>query len=346
MRIGLTYDLQQDYLAQGYSLEDTAEFDAPETIAALETALRELGHQPERIGNIRALVPRLAAGQRWELVFNIAEGLRGFAREAQVPALLEAYDIPCVFSDPVVLALALHKGLTKRLVRDAGVATPDFAVVNSVQEAAAVNLPYPLFAKPVAEGTSKGITRNSRVNDRDQLIATCATLLERFRQPVLVETFMPGREFTVGILGSGQAAERLGVLEVRLADAAEQGMYSFHNKEHYESLVEYHLVREPVADEVSEVALAAWRVLECRDAGRVDIRLDAQGRPNFIEVNPLAGLHPVRSDLVILARKVGLDYTGLIGRIMASALERLEHAPFADPSRAVSLPETAHAGRL
>ena len=158
MNIGLTYDLRNDYLAEGYSEEETAEFDSPVTIEGIEAALAELGYQTDRIGNAKRLVERLAQGDRWDLVFNIAEGLHGLAREAQVPAILDVYDIPYTFSDPLVLSLALHKGLTKAVVRQGGVATPDFALVERPADVDAIDLPFPLFAKPVAEGTSKGIS--------------------------------------------------------------------------------------------------------------------------------------------------------------------------------------------
>jgi D-alanine-D-alanine ligase len=131
MRVGVTYDLRADYLAQGLGAEETAEFDCEITIAAICTALGDLGHLPVRVGNIRQLAGRLVEGERFDCVFNICEGLKGVAREAQVPALLEAYDIPCVFSDPLTMALCLDKAMAKRIVRDAGVPTPDFAVVES-----------------------------------------------------------------------------------------------------------------------------------------------------------------------------------------------------------------------
>ena len=121
MNIGLTYDLRNDYLAEGYSEEETAEFDRPDTIEGIEAALLELGYRTDRIGNAKRLVERLAQGDRWDLVFNIAEGLHGVAREAQVPAILDVYDIPYTFSDPLVLSLALHKNLTKTVVRQAGI---------------------------------------------------------------------------------------------------------------------------------------------------------------------------------------------------------------------------------
>ncbi|MGQ0675107.1 MAG: hypothetical protein ACT4N4_03330, partial [Rhodospirillales bacterium] len=199
MLVGLTYDLRSDYLAAGLSPEETAEFDSPATIAALEAALRALGHRTERIGNVLNLVRLLAGGRRWDLVFNLAEGLNGMGREAQVPALLDAYAIAYTFSDPVVMGLTLELGLTMRVVRDCGIPTPDFAVVAGAGDVARVAQPYPVFAKPVAEGTGKGIDPASRIADAPALDRRCRALLARYRQPVLVETYLPGREFTVGL---------------------------------------------------------------------------------------------------------------------------------------------------
>lgn len=327
MRVGLTYDLRDDYLAEGYSPEETAEFDRPDTIGAIEQALRELGYTTDRIGHIKQLTRRLAAGERWDLVFNIAEGMHGIGREAQVPALLDAYDIPYTFSDPLVLALTLHKGMTKRVVRDCGLPTPDFALVETEAQAHAVDLPFPLFAKPVAEGTGKGVNAVSKVRTREQLVRLCAELLARYQQPVLVETFLPGREFTVGVVGTGEAARVLAVMEVLLLEQAEQDVYSYTNKELCEELVEYRLAHDPEALRAAEVALAAYRCLGCRDAGRVDLRSDAAGVPNFIEINPLAGLHPAHSDLPVLCTLSEVSYLDLIRMIMDSARRRLPAPP-------------------
>lgn len=322
IRIGLTYDLREDYLAAGYGLEETAEFDRPETIAGIEGALAGLGYATDRIGSVRQLAARLVAGDRWDLVFNIAEGLRGIGREAQVPALLDAWEIPYTFSDPMVMGLTLHKGMTKHVVRDRGIPTAAFAVIESRAELADLDLPYPLFAKPVAEGTGKGVTPASRVSDPAALRRVTAELLERFRQPVLVETFLPGREFTVGVTGSGAAAATVAVMEVVLGAEAEAGVYSYVNKEESETRVSYHLAEDDEARQAAAVALAAWRALGCRDGGRVDLRSDAAGRPHFLEVNPLAGLHPEHSDLPIMCGLAGVSYRDLIGRIVASALAR------------------------
>jgi D-alanine-D-alanine ligase len=323
MRVGLTYDLRRDYLEAGYSLEETAEFDRPDTIDALEGALRKLGHETDRIGNAPSLIRRLAAGDRWELVFNIAEGLHGIGREAQVPAILDVYDIPTTFSDPVLMGLSLHKGMTKLALRGLGLPTPDFAVVATMDELDAVDLPYPLFAKPIAEGTSKGIDARSKVADPRELVARVEELLARYRQPALIETFLPGREFTVGILGTGSRARALGVIEVALNAGAEPEVYSYENKERCEELVTYTLAEDALADECAELALKCWRGLGGRDAGRVDLRADAQGRPSIIEINPLAGLHPEHSDLPILCNLKGIPYLELIREIVESAGERV-----------------------
>src|SRR5689334_8488981 len=183
LHVGLTFDLRHDYRLLGYSEEEIAEFDSIQTIEAIEGALTSLGCHPDRIGSVRDLTTRLAAGERWDLVFNIAEGLRGFGRESQVPALLDAYDIPYTFSDPLVLAISLHKGMAKRVVRDIGVPTPDFVVVETAADLAAVELPFPLFAKPVAGGTSVGVTASSKIPDRQALNRRVGELLEQFRQP-------------------------------------------------------------------------------------------------------------------------------------------------------------------
>lgn len=319
----MTYDLREDYLAEGYGEEETAEFDHPATIAAIEGALRSLGAEPERIGHIRALAKRLVAGQTWDLVFNIAEGLRGFGREAQVPALLEAYDIPYVFSDPLVLSLALHKGMTKRVIRDLGIPTAPFTIIESPEELEGMALPFPLFAKPVAEGTGKGVTAASKVTSRPELERLCLLLLETYRQPVLIEAFLPGREFTVGIIGTGGEAIVAGVLEIRFTEKAEKEIYSYMNKEEWHGRIEYRLASDAAAQLAEKTALAAWRGLGCRDGGRIDLRADSHGIPHFMEVNPLAGLRPDHSDLPILCALAGMPYREMIAGIVRSAMKRI-----------------------
>lgn len=326
LNVGITYDLKEDYLKEGYSSEEAAEFDIPETIDAIEKVILDNGYSACRIGNIKALTNRLAAGDRWDLVFNIAEGLSGFGREAQVPALLDAYNIPYTFSDALGHSLTLHKSMTKHILRDMGIPTPAFHVVKSEKDIADIALEFPLFVKPVAEGTGKGITAMSKIETYEQLDTVCKKILQTFRQPVLVESFLPGREFTVGVLGTGNDARTLGAMEVIFRPSAEINAYSYENKKNYEDLVQYVLVDDQEARQAVEIALAAWRGLDLKDAGRIDLRSDSLGVPHFIEVNSLAGLNPIHSDLPILCRLQGISYHELISAIIESALKRAKNS--------------------
>ncbi len=348
MKIGITYDLREVYLAEGYSEEEAAEFDHADTIESIHDALCELGHQADRIGRARQLVQRLAQGDGWDLVFNICEGLHGAGREAQVPAILDVYGIPYTFADPCVMSVCLEKGVAKCVMRHVGVPTPRFVTLIDNSSIAALvddaSLHYPLFAKPIAEGTGKGVTPASRVNDADELALVCKQLLRRYRQPVLVEEYLPGREFTVGILGTGEHASCLGTLEIVLRDGAEPDVHSYVNKERCEELVEYRLVHADRDDQVrqaEEVALVAWRTLGCRDGGRIDLRCDAEGRPQFLEANPLAGLHPTHSDLPMLATAVGMSFLELIRRIVDSAASRCDSSHKATASEVLRTDDVA-----
>ena len=336
MYIGLTYDLRSEYLAQGFNEHETAEFDRDDTIDSLENALNQLGHKTDRIGNLHNLNERLVRGDQWDIVFNIAEGLHGIGREAQVPAILDAYAIPYTFSDPLVMSLTLHKGMTKRVIRDAGLPTSDFIIVEELEDVAKVGFDPPFFAKPVAEGTGKGVSPDSIIRQQKDLHGACKKLLALYHQPVLVERFLAGREFTVGIVGTGHQAEVLGTIEVHLRQNAEPGVYSYLNKENCEELVEYRLARakeEPIVQEAEAIALQAWQVLGCRDSGRIDLRCDETGRPQFMEVNPIAGLHPEHSDLPIICMHKGISYSQLIARIIKSAEQRVRQNDFSGNRR-------------
>ncbi|MFH2091568.1 MAG: D-alanine--D-alanine ligase [Pseudomonadota bacterium] len=321
MKIGLTYDLRSDYLSQGYSLEETAEFDKESTIEGIEQAIEQAGFQTERIGHARHLMKALLEGKTWDLVFNIAEGLYGEGRESLVPALLDAYQIPYVFSGPVTLGIALNKAFAKQVVRDSGVNTPAFHVVSCMSDIQDIQLGYPLFAKPISEGTGKGIDTASVIETKNHLETVCALVLEKFNQPVLVEEFLPGREFTVGVLGSGQDAFVPGAMEI-VYKADTEKIYSYSNKENYVEVVDYVPVTGQMLEECQKVALNAWRALNCQDGGRIDVKIDRNGNLSFIEVNPLAGLNPVTSDLPILCRLNDFSYQQIIDAILKSAMKR------------------------
>ncbi|MBM4142371.1 MAG: D-alanine--D-alanine ligase [Lentisphaerae bacterium] len=327
MKIGLVYDLRSEYLTEGYSAEDVAEFDSESTIAALADAIRACGHEVDPVGRGRALAARLVGGDRWDLVFSIAEGMEGRSREAQVPALLDLYGVPCAMSDALVCAVTLDKAVAKRIVLACGLPTPRFCLVSRPADLDAVSLDYPLFVKPVAEGTGKGIDHQSRVAGPQDLRRTALPLLRRLRQPVLVEEYLPGREFTTGVLGTGPDARVLGTMEISMLPNASSADYSFDVKEKCETVVRYAaLERGALRADVEDLALKAYRALECRDAGRVDIRLDRRGKPAFMEMNALPGLHPTHSDLPMIATQEGMPYVQLIGAIIDSAAQRLTPA--------------------
>jgi D-alanine-D-alanine ligase len=322
MKVGMTFDLKDAYLNRGFTPEDAAEFDSETTVGAIENIMKSRGQEVDRIGSVDRLVARLAAGEHWDLVFNIAEGVRGMGREAQIPALLDAWNIPYTFSGPDILALTLNKAWTHSVVRSHGVSTADFAVVREPGDVYNLDLPFPLFVKPVAEGTSKGIGPRSLVTSGPDLKCVCEELLERFRQPALVETYLPGREFTVGILGDGDNARSIGVMEVTSTGSGDGSAYTYANKMNWRQNVAYALVEDETSREVRDLALKAWKALGCLDAGRVDVRLDNQGKPRFMEVNPLPGLDPSCSDLPILHGLGGGKFEDLVGAILDSAMLR------------------------
>ncbi len=325
MKIGLTYDLRSEYLRLGYGEEETAEFDREDTIDALDRTIRALGYNAKRIGTVRQLISQLAAGRRWDLVFNICEGLHGQARESQVPAILDAYKIPYTFSDPLVLAIALDKFACKSYLQKFGVPTPIFALLQKENDLKKIRLEYPLFLKPVAEGTGKGVYANSKVENEAQLRTQFKFLKETFRQPVLAEEYLPGREFTVAIIGNGTQASVLGTMEIIMKNSRHNDIYSYETKENCETEVFYQPGRDELAKQSGKVALQAYRALNCKDVGRVDIRTNRFGKPEFIEINPIPGLHPQHSDLPMIATQEGVSYQELLKRIISSAIDRYEH---------------------
>jgi D-alanine-D-alanine ligase len=322
MRIALVYDLRDDYRALGFSEEEIAEFDSVETIDQLQAALETLGCAVERVGRGQALAARLVKGERFDLVFSIAEGIRGRSREAQVPALCELFDQPYLFSDPLTLAAALDKAVAKRLVSTSGVPTPSFAVAERNASELAGWTAFPAFVKPLAEGTGKGCEAASLVKTPGELDVAARRVLTRYRQPALVEPYLPGREFTVGIVGNGEDARVLGVCEILLKEHAEANVYSLHNKELCEELVIYAPADDDEARLAGTRALTAYHALQCRDAARIDFRSDASGAPYFLEANPLPGLNPHHSDLPILVAQNGVAFIALIGMILDAGLAR------------------------
>ena len=310
MRIGLTFNLKP----AGATGDEYEEFDSEETIAALEDAIRANGHDVVRLGWGTELLDRLRE-TRVDGVFNIAEGRGGRGRESQVPAVLEMLGIPCTGAPPLAIALTLDKALAKRLAQANNIPTAPFTIVDKEngRDDALAGLRFPLFAKPAAEGSSMGITSASLCRT-DADLQRALTQLERYG-PVLVEEYLPGDEYTVGLI----AGEVLGVMQVVPREQEEDFIYSLDVKRDYLNRVDYRLVDAPDA---AQVAVDVWRAFGLRDVGRVDVRRDRDGVASFVEVNPLPGVHPLNSDLIILARLLGISHSEVIGRVVDSAVRR------------------------
>jgi D-alanine-D-alanine ligase and related ATP-grasp enzymes len=321
MKVGLTYDLRSWYIDRGYSMDETAEFDKQETVDALDNSLKQMGHETEPIGNVFQLIEALAEGKRWDIVFNIAEGLYGDGRESVVPAILDQYKIPYVFSGPVIMGLSLNKHLAKLVVSAAGVPVSPGCLISVLEDMGKINLKYPLFVKPVSEGTGKGITGKSLVHSSEELLKMVGWILAEFSQPALVEEYLPGREFTVGIVGYSEEATAIGGMEVMTANNLP---YSVEVKENYQNYCKYKPLDADIIDECKSVALSAWKALDAVDAGRIDLKGDRNGKICFIEANPLAGLNPIHSDLPILSRMYGIEYQTLMEMIMKAAIKRIK----------------------
>lgn len=331
MRIGIAYDLKKDFVADAGHPDDLfEEYDSEETVDAIAAALRAAGHEPVKLGGGRRFFER-AMRQPVDLVFNIAEGRGSRSREAHVPAACEMLGLPCTHSDPLTLAVSLDKAVAKRLVASHGVPTAPFCLIEKIEDLARAPLPpFPVIAKLACEGSSMGIRKHSRCDTRADLEASIESLITSYRQPVLVERFLTGVEATVGILGTGAGARVIAAMEIApKGTLCERFIYSLEVKRNYLEEVEYHVPpRLPAATvaAIERTALGAYRALDCQDVGRVDVRLDAEGTPCFIEVNPLPGLNPVTGDLPILAARSGIPYDRLIATIVENALARLAKA--------------------
>lgn len=325
--IGIAYELRAELSAPaGAPIDALEEYDSPDTLDALAGSLRALGHRPRLLGGGRAFL-QAALQAPPDLVFNLSEGRATRSREAQLPAVCEMLDIPCTHSDPLAMALSLDKAMTKRVLQSAGLRTAEFRLVEALCDIEALDLPFPLFVKPLGEGSSMGVRTTSRVADHAALEREVERCLRDYRQPALVETYLGGVEATVGITGCGAGARVLGVMEIAPAQApVEQFVYGLESKRNWRELVRYHappanLTPTECAD-AANVALGAYRALGCRDIARTDVRFDAKGRAHFMEINPLPGINPITGDIVVMAGLLGMNYTALVGAIVAAALAR------------------------
>lgn len=324
LEIGLTYNLKSDCPREMQSNEDaSAEYESQETVEGIIAALEQLGHEVTPLPYNSSL-PRKLEDLRPDLVFNIAEGWSGRNRESLVPALLEFYNLPYTGSDPLTLGLTLDKCLCKQVANAAGIPTAKGVLVHNPDDHRLRQLEYPVFIKPNAEGSSKGIRNWSRVNGPSELREKLTWLLNNYQQPALVEEFLPGREFTIALIGNNNPC-LLPVMEILPGDRCPQDshfVYSFETKSgNLERFSCPAIIEAPLLDEIKQMALQVFRALECRDMARVDIRLDREGNPRFLEVNPLPGLSAV-SLLTLQAQAAGMSFTALIEAILSAAIER------------------------
>ncbi|MHB1843936.1 MAG: D-alanine--D-alanine ligase family protein [Deltaproteobacteria bacterium] len=325
LRVGFSFNVKR-VIPSGESGEDSeAEYDSPKTLQAIREAIVSHGHEVVDLEATSELPQRLAANPV-DLVFNIAEGFKGRNREAQVPAVLELLDIPYTGSDPAALSIALDKALAKKMVRQHGILTPDFVVMQSGKERLPKELRFPVIVKPVAEGSSKGVFGKSVVQTEPELRELARELAARYRQPALVESYIGGREFTVGLLGE-RRPKVLPVMEVVFLGDDPTPVYDFGTKLDWSRRVRYDAPAklEPAQQrEIERAARAVFMALGCRDVSRVDFRMDLQGKLYFLECNPLPGLTPGWSDLVLIAQAGGLSYRDLIGEILAGGIRRYQ----------------------
>ncbi len=325
LKVGITYNLKKDFKHRDdQPIDALEEFDAEETIDAIRQVLESDGHEVFKLGGGVGLIERLRTTPL-DIVFNIAEGVGGRNREAHIPALLEFLNIPYTGSDPLTLALTLDKAMAKRVVRSEGVPTPGFKKVERMEDLNNLGLRYPLFVKLCYEGSSKGVRLDSKISDPTTLNKKVKWLLETYGPPVLVEEFVSGPEFTVGILGNSEPIV-LGVMQIEVKGSPpDEAIYSLEVKREWEEKVRYHCpppISNHLLKEIEAVAMKAYRALDCRDVSRVDIRIGKDGIPYFLEINPLPGLSPVYGDLPIMAGRMGWEYNRLVKTIFHHALER------------------------
>jgi D-alanine-D-alanine ligase len=325
MRVGLIYDLFDAYPWQpGEAADADVEYEPEETVAALEAALRRLGHEPVRVGTAFDLLRRLG-GLDVDAAVNIAEGARSRNREAYAPVLLEMAGIPCLGSDALTLSLSLDKAWTKDLAAAAGVPTPPYRVYRPGEAVEDVSLPLPLFVKPRYEGSSKGITAESKVHTLEALCAQVAHITQAYRQDALVERFIAGGgEFTVAVVGN-DPPEALPVLQRAVEPGTRIGLHALDRRGLPEAGWDYVLEGEltpPLEATLQEQALRVYEKLACKDFARADFRVDAEGQPWFIEINPLPTFAP-DGTFAIVAELMGRSYADFLADVLARGFGRL-----------------------
>jgi D-alanine-D-alanine ligase len=325
LRVGLAYNLKRIVPKSATDDDSEAEYDSWSTIEAIGKGIASHGHEVVYLEATPEL-PAIIAASQIDFVFNVAEGIQGRNREASVPAILELLDIPYTGSDPATLSITLDKALSKKILMQAGIRTPKFCVMRTGKERLPKDLHFPVIIKPVAEGSSKGVEKGSVLESEDRLREAAAALFQKYKQPVLVEEFLSGREFTLGLLGENRPKVLPPMEIVYTNPDTKFPIYTFEHKltEHPEVRYEAPAkVDAKLLRELERVARNSFIALGCRDVSRIDLRCGANGKVYFIECNPLPGLTPDWSDMCLVAKAAGMSYRDLIGEIMAPAIARV-----------------------
>lgn len=356
-RVALLYNLKRNAPHEADAPPDAlAEYDSDETVEGIAGTLRAAGHWVIRVEADTTLLDTIRQ-LNVDICFNIAEGHRGDSRESQVPALLEMLGIPYTGSKVLTHAISLDKAMAKRVWRDCGLPTAPFQVFRSPSERIDRSLRYPLFVKPLLEGSGKGIVASSVVHGAAALREQVAWVIQNYRQPALVETYLPGREFTVGLIGNtlmpgetppsplydARGFHVFPVMEIDLSPIAEAtGLYDSHIKSDMPLGPAYRCpapIDQAMTAEMKRLAVAAFEAIGGLELARVDFRLGADGRPYLLEINTLPGLNPTYSDIVLTARAEGIPYSELITEVLNLAARRYGMVP----ARSIEVPVTVPA---
>lgn len=322
--VGLTYDLKTDYeFKAGDPPDANAEFDHPTTVDVIAKAIESAGVKVKKIGNVASLLDKID-NLGVDIVFNISEGISGRNRESQVPVLLEMAGIPFVGADALTLGLTLDKVMAKKIFIAEKIPTPKFFEVKSVDELLnSDHCKFPLIVKPRFEGSSKGLSENSRVENKEELKKQVEYIITTYKQPALIEEFISGQEFTVAIVGNDQP-EVMPIVQIKI-DGRLQLNDKFYTFARITSdRLEYICparIPQDLKKKLTDLALRTYRAVECRDFGRVDFRVDAEGNPYVLEINPLPSLS-TEDVFMLLAKNIGITYEEMIAKILNSAIKR------------------------
>ncbi len=324
--VGIIYNIKKSAVKSEVPDMD-AEYDNIETVHAIRGALEAAGYDTILL-EADATLPETLARTRISIAFNIAEGLRGRGREAEVPALCNLYDIPFTGSDEVALGISLDKAMCKRLISTYGVRTPHFALLTTASDAEGATLRFPVIVKPNAEGSSKGVSEHCVVNSREELREAVENGINAYGGAMLAEEYISGREFTVGMLGNGSDTRIFPPMEIifRKNTQKDYRVYSYQVKQDYKQYIDYKSpadITPETCEEMKNAAKTVFDALGCQDFARADFRMNDDGEIYFIEINPLPGLAPGYSDFPMLAQFAGVPYSELVPAILYAAETRL-----------------------